>query len=88
MLSQAMQCKIDAPIVEAPWMTFSNFEVVMMIFMMFMVIALSYIILMMKKTQDTLWWCMDRADKASNKLEFVESRHMRANCRGHELIRI
>ena len=83
-----MQCKTDAPIVEAMWMTLSKLEAVMMMFMMFMVIALICIIFLMKRTQDTLWWVMDRADKASTKLEFVESRHMRANYRGHELIRI
>ena len=83
-----MQCKTDAPIVEAMSMTLSKFEAVMMTFMMLMVIALIAIIFMMKRTQETLWWVMDRADKASTKLEFVESRHMRANYRGHELIRI
>ena len=88
MVFLAMQCKTDVRIVEAMSITVSKYEAVMMTFMMFMVIALMAVIFMMKRTQDTLGWVMDRADKASTKLEFVESRHMKAHYRGHELIRI
>ena len=83
-----MPCITDKPIVEAISISVSKHEAVMLIFMMVMLIALMAVIFMMKKTQDTLAWVMDKTDKASTKLQFVESRHMKAHYRGHELIRI
>jgi hypothetical protein len=82
-----MSCHIEGPIVEAPFFTMSFIEVAAFVFMALTVMGFMAILTLMRRTEATLWWCMDRADKASNKLEMVEVRSMRANYRGHELIR-